>query len=455
MAYAPAAGAVYTVGQVTAYLKDKLEGDPLLADLTVEAEVSNFRVSGAGHGYFTLKDDTGVLNCVMFRNRLTAGRNSQALAEGSAVLAYGRITFYEPRGSVDFMVDAVAPAGMGALALKLEELRTRLESEGLFDESRKRPLPPFPRAIGVVTSPSGAVFHDIRNVIGRRYPLAELILSPARVQGDGAARDIVAAIGALNDDGRAGVIIVARGGGSLEDLWPFNEEAVARAIYASRIPVVSGVGHETDFTIADYTADRRAPTPSAAAELVVPDRAELKRQLAGAGEFLRRSMTQRLGDRRAGVDALARRLERSLPDASHNRRLVDDLAHRLERSLPDVPALRRRLDETARQAGAAMFNRLKFARLAVENGEERLRALDPTATLRRGFAVVRHRDSGELVAAKGRVADGDPLTITVADGDIPAVAGASADPKPPPPEPRRAGRKRNSTKQAPAMERLL
>ena len=249
--------AVRTVSQVTAHLKQALENDPMLSDLLVEAEVSNLRVSGAGHSYFTLKDDESVLNCVMFRGRPGAG----LLQNGNAVLAHGHITFYEPRGTTEFMVDLAMAAGVGELALKLEQLRQRLEAEGLFDRSRKRLLPRFPKAIGVVTSPSGAVFHDIQNVVRQRYPLAELLLAPSSVQGDMAAGEIANALGKLNDDGRSDVIIVARGGGSLEDLWPFNEESVARAIYASRIPVVSAVGHETDHTIADDVADLRAPTP--------------------------------------------------------------------------------------------------------------------------------------------------------------------------------------------------
>ena len=213
--------AVHSVSQVTAYLKESLESDPLLADLTVEAEVSNLRVSGAGHSYFTLKDDQSVLNCVMFRGRPGA----ELLANGDAVLAHGHITFYEPRGSTEYMVDMAMAAGVGELALELERLTLRLEAEGLFEQSRKRALPQFPQVIGVVTSMAGAVFHDIENVVRRRYPLAELLIAPSLVQGDNAAPDIVNAIGQLNQDGRADVIIVARGGGSLEELWPFNEEA--------------------------------------------------------------------------------------------------------------------------------------------------------------------------------------------------------------------------------------
>jgi exodeoxyribonuclease VII large subunit len=415
--------AVHSVSQVTAYLKESLESDPLLADLTVEAEVSNLRVSGAGHSYFTLKDDQSVLNCVMFRGRPGA----ELLANGDAVLAHGHITFYEPRGSTEYMVDMAMAAGVGELALELERLTVRLEAEGLFEQSRKRALPQFPQVIGVVTSMAGAVFHDIENVVRRRYPLAELLIAPSLVQGDSAAPDIVNAIGQLNHDGRADVIIVARGGGSLEELWPFNEEVVARAIYASRIPVVSAVGHETDFTIADRVADRRAPTPSAAAELVVPDQDELKRQLRGLEDYLYRHAAN-------GVAARTRDLA--------------DLSRRLERNLPDTSSLRRRVDDLARTSGVALINRLKVARLSVENRAERIRALDPTATLRRGYSVVQQKETGKVVTSPEQVSDGESLSITAADGDIPATVGAGGASK----SPRRT---RKAAKQAPAMERLL
>ncbi|MEK7806697.1 MAG: exodeoxyribonuclease VII large subunit, partial [Chloroflexota bacterium] len=314
--------AVYTVSQVTAYLTEVLETDPLLADLTVKGEVSNLRVSSAGHAYFTLKDEQSVLNCVMFRGQPGA----VLLDNGIALLAHGQVRFYEPRGSTDFVVDLAVPEGRGELDLELERLRLRLGAEGLFEATRKRPLPPFPRVVGVVTSPTGSVFHDIQNVIRRRYPLVELVLSPTPVQGEKAAASIAAALERLDRVGHADVIVVARGGGSLEDLWPFNEEIVARAIYASRTPVVTGVGHETDFTIADQVADARAPTPSAAAEMVVPDQNALRQQLSELAAQCSRALLHQLQASRAEVAGLARRMESSLPDAGTWRRRVDDLA---------------------------------------------------------------------------------------------------------------------------------
>ena len=251
----------YTVSQVTSEIKELLESNPFLADLWIEGEISNLSIASSGHAYFNLKDQHAVLQAVMFRNR----RGIEVLANGASVAAHGRVSFYEPRGTLNISVDVVAPQGLGELALELERLKQKLAAEGLFDPARKRPLPTFPQVIGVVTSPTGAVFHDIQNVLARRYPLAKLVLSPTMVQGGRAKESIAEALQRLDEEGDCDVIIVARGGGSLEDLWAFNEEVVARAIYACQTPVVSGVGHETDETVADYVADVRAPTPSAAA----------------------------------------------------------------------------------------------------------------------------------------------------------------------------------------------
>jgi exodeoxyribonuclease VII large subunit len=415
--------AIYTVRQVAAYLRLALESDPRLADLWVVGEVSNLRVSAAGHSYFTLKDGQSVLNCVMFKNQ----RGADLLTGGVAVSAHGHISFYEPRGSIDFMVDLAMPEGVGELALELERLKMRLEAEGLFEASRKRPLPRFPQVIGVVTSPTGAVFHDIQNVIRRRYPLVEILLSPTLVQGEEAASQIVRAIERLNQEGRSDVIIVARGGGSLEELWPFNEEMVARAIYASRIPVVSAIGHETDVTIADLVADVRAPTPSAAAEMVAPDGDALRQELAEREARSRRAMAHQV---------------------EYHRGQVADLARRLERGLPDVEMWRRRVDDLGRAAHTCLANRLDLTRLQMAGLEHRLKVLDPLATLRRGFAVVQRADAGQVVSSATQVAEGDLLTITVADGVIPATAGAGD-------RPRVAHPKKKTLSQPYLMERLL
>ena len=414
--------AVYTVSQVSQHVKEVLESDPLLADVLVEGEVSNLRVSSAGHSYFSLKDDQALLNCVMFRGQPGA----ELLASGSAVLAHGRLQFYEPRGSTDFMVDLAMAAGVGELALELERLTLRLEAEGLFEQSRKRSLPQFPKVIGVVTSPSGAVLHDIENVLRRRYPLAELLLAPSLVQGPNAAGEIVAAIEGLNWDGRADVIVLARGGGALEELWPFNEEEVARAIYASRIPTVSAIGHETDFTISDRVADVRAPTPSAAAEIVVPDQYVLRQQLDEILGYFDRIWSYHADSRRSDVSRMSGILEGILPDTSNWRRRVDD---------------------AARSAGIALVNRLKLTRLQVENRQGRIRTLDPVATLRRGYSVVQKVTTGDVVTKAGQVEVGDSLSITVSNGIVEATAGGTAKPKP--------AKRKKAGATAAGMERLL
>ena len=390
--------ATYTVSQVANYIRTELESDSHLADLWIEGEVSNLSVASSGHAYFNLKDRQAVLQAVMFRSQ----RGIHLLANGEAVTAHGRISFYEPRGTLNIMVDLVAPQGLGELALELERLKQRLSAEGLFDPSRKRQLPAFPRVVGVVTSPTGAVFHDIENVLSRRYPLAKLVLSPTMVQGDGAAVSIASALELLDRDGGCDVIIVARGGGSLEDLWAFNEEAVARAIYACGTPVVSGVGHETDETIADYVADMRAPTPSAAAELVAPDIRDLRATVSHFLQRMDRSLNGQLQQERAGVERLRRQLEAGLPD---------------------IATMRRRIDDLSRIAGASVASLAKQRRLEVDGLNQRLRGLDPSATLRRGFSVVELVASGSALTSTRQVSRGDELLITVSDGQVPAVAG--------------------------------
>lgn len=396
---------VLTVSQVAVHLRELLESNPFLSDLWIVGEVSNLRASSSGHSYFTLKDSSASLNCVLFRGHGGAG----ILENGKSVRAHGRMSFYEPRGSTDFMVDRVLPEGEGALAQELERLKLRLGQEGLFEESRKRPLPQFPEVVGVVTSPTGAAWQDIQNVIRRRYPLARLLLSPTQVQGLDAAPQIADALDRLDVDGSSDVIIVARGGGSLEDLWPFNEEIVARAIFRNRIPVVSGVGHETDFTIADYVADRRAPTPSAAAELVAPDGSILRQTVQVWTERAWRGALRSVEASRGEVANFTRRMESGLPDLDHLKRQVDDLAESL---------------------GGSFQSRLRLARLEVDGLEGRLRTLDPAATLRRGFAVVQRADTGQVISALGQVSGGEPLAVTVADGTIPAVVGDGTGARP-------------------------
>jgi exodeoxyribonuclease VII large subunit len=386
----------YTVSQVATYLKDLLEADPSLSDLWVRGEVSNHVRAGSGHHYFTLRDAEGAMRCVQFR----PARGAEFLQDGAEVLAHGRVSIYTVRGDLQFYVDMVKPEGVGALQQAFEELRRQLDSEGLFGVARKRELPPFPERIGVVTSPTGAVIQDITNVLQRRYPLVELVLAPTPVQGDAAAPGIVEAIGALNLDPDIDVIIVARGGGSLEDLWAFNEEIVARAIFGSEIPVVSGIGHETDVTIADLVADVRAPTPSAAAEIVVPDRRELAAAVAGFANRLSDRASRQVTDHRMRLDQAVDRLAFLAPETRHPRQRVDELL---------------------RAAGQALGQSLAIHRERLRSLELQLSALDPSAILSRGYAVVRGED-GSIVSSVTDLAPGDSFDLALADGEVSAEA---------------------------------
>ena len=392
---------IYSVAQVARYLRELLEADQQLNDLWIAGEVSNLTTSQAGHVYFTLKDSTAQLRCVMFRNNNTG---SQLLANGALVVAHAHVNFYEARGEVSVISDAVMPEGTGPLYLELERLKVKLQGEGLFEESRKRPLPPFPKVLGVVTSSTGAALQDIRKIVQSHYPLVELLLAPTMVQGDGAAGGIVAALCALNDDGRADVIIVARGGGSLEELWPFNEEVVARAIHASAIPVISGVGHERDVTIADLVADVRAPTPTAAAEMAVPNLVSLGAQVEYLKESAWTALSRQLHQQRQGVATLMQRIGRSGPDVNLWRRSVDDLTQ---------------------DAWDALNQRLLLGRAELSGLESRVRALDPAAVLARGYAIVEKGRSQEAITSASQVSDGDPLRITLSDGTVPATVGSS------------------------------
>ncbi len=386
-----------SVTQVTRYVKSLLDGDYVLQDLWVEGEVSNFKVSSSGHAYFTLKDDQTSLRCVMWRSDV--GRLAPQPQDGQAVLAHGYISVYEAGGAYQFYADRIQLTGVGRLYLEFEALKQRLAQEGLFDAARKRALPALPRRLGVVTSPTAAALRDILNVLARRYPLVQVVLSPTLVQGDQAPPQIVAAIQALNEQADVDVIIVARGGGSLEELWAFNDEGVARAIAASRVPVVSGVGHEVDFTIADFVADLRAPTPSAAAELVVPDRAEL--------QALVREQRMRL------AGALQRQLAGQRQSLAH-------VTHALRRNAPlgRLQNLRQQVDELSQTGALGLRHLLTLRRAQLDGLVGRLATLSPFATLERGYAIVRHGETGRVVTSVEQVAAGQPLAVRVRDGEF-------------------------------------
>ena len=386
---------IYTVSQLSSHTKQTLERDSVLQDLWVSGEISNIARPGSGHAYFSIRDGKATIRCVMFRN----SRGMHYLESGAAIILHGRISIYEQRGDLQLIADIAQPEGVGELQLKLEQLKLKLEREGLFDQSRKRQLPRFPTKIAVVTSPSGSVWHDIRNVVRRRYPLVELALAPAPVQGEDASPAIAEALQAASSEPGVDLVILARGGGSLEDLWAFNEEAVARAIFACSVPVVSAVGHETDYTIADMVADLRAPTPSAAAELVVPDRKELITFTIAAAESMNASISRQLASGAETTHQLHRRL--------HN-------------TLPDLDVLRMRIDDRIRSARQILAHLLTLNAERVQGLQQRLNSLSPHDTLRRGYAIVQRHDNLSVLSAHTQVEAGDDIDITLADGTLQA-----------------------------------
>jgi exodeoxyribonuclease VII large subunit len=413
---------VLTVSQALGYLRELIESDVVLGDVWVSGEVSGPRSQPSGHTYFTLKDANAQLRGVLFRSAAMRQRRMlDYLAQGAQVIVHGRMTVYEARGEIQISVDFVQPEGVGLRHAQFERLRLQLEEEGLFDPSRKRLLPRFPRRIGVVTSASGAVFHDICNVLTRRWPLTEVVLAPTPVQGPEAPYGIAAGIETLNGHPEVDVIIVARGGGSIEELWAFNDERVERAVFGSLIPVVSAVGHETDVTICDYVADLRAPTPSAAAELAVPDILQMAGELEG----------------RAGSAFAA--LQRLL---SKNLAAVGALAGRAERTAADIERLRSRVSALSDRALHSLLVAKRERQALLERCQASLGALDPQATLNRGYAVV-HK-GGRVVSAIEQVFTGDDLVIKVADGGFPARVGARGQRRPPRPALPASGAKNGS-----------
>jgi exodeoxyribonuclease VII large subunit len=389
----------YTVSQLTGHIRHLIEGEPKLRNLWVEGEVSNFSRASSGHCYFTLKDADSQVSCVMWRS--VARLQDYLPGGGDLVLAHGRVGVYEAGGRYQLYVDQLHPAGVGNLYREFELLKVRLESEGLFAPERKRPLPSLPGRIGVVTSPTAAALRDILNVLGRRYPLAEVLLAPTQVQGDAAPLQIVAAIESINARDDVDVIIVARGGGSLEDLRAFNDERTARAVAASRIPIICGVGHETDFSLADFAADVRAPTPSAAAELVAPDRTELRAQVARFSAALAATLQGTVEERRWRLIEQTRALKHLSPIVQlvQARQRVDDLLGRAEETIHHDLTLRRE-----RLSGLMRW----------------LAGISPLKTLERGYAIVRHRETGTVVRSVTQVASEDALRVRVTDGDFEA-----------------------------------
>jgi exodeoxyribonuclease VII large subunit len=397
---------ILSVTDLTAYVKRLMDRDELLSDVIVRGEISNLRKPASGHIYFSLKDDKTLLYAVCFRGHVsTLGFDP---TDGMSVVAGGSVTVYEPQGRYQIVVRFMRPDGVGALAAAFEQLKARLEQEGLFAPERKRPLPRFPHTIALVTSDSGAAVQDMISILTGRYPPARIKLVPTVVQGEDAAPSIVRSLRAANAVG-ADVIILGRGGGSLEDLWPFNEEVVAREVFASRVPVISAVGHETDYVLTDFVADVRAATPSHAAEMAVPD----ARELLVYASSLRSQSLRRL---RAMVQQSTLRLQAAAghPALRRPETLVEGKLQRLD-------DLRRVLDVNTRQ-----YLGLRRARL--ETLQARLSALDPDAALRRGYSIVRRADDGRLITSVAAVAEADELRISVSDGEVAArVSGTVLD----------------------------
>jgi exodeoxyribonuclease VII large subunit len=424
---------ILAVGDVARLVRGAVAADERLRDLWVEGEVGRVTISTAGHAYFAIKDDRAQLQCVWFReDRARSAFQPQA---GLRVVVHGRIDLYEPQGALQIYVESLQPAGLGDLALRFEALKARLAAEGLFDQASKRPLPSRPPTIAVVTSPSGAVWRDICHVLARRWPLTRVVLVACQVQGDGAPASIVTALRRLeryaarcHEDGRPNdaprVTIVARGGGSLEDLWAFNDERVVRAIVAHPLPVVAGIGHEADVTLSDFAADVRAPTPSAAAEVVVPDRAEYAAALRRAADRLRNAAERDLEAARRHVAAERRALEGLAPA---NRLAVarERAGGLLDRAtsvvLGRLAAEGRRLERSAGELPVLAGARLQRARAGLDAAAAALTVLGPQATLDRGYAIVRRAADGAIVRSPAEAPAGTGLAVRVAAGELAAT----------------------------------
>ena len=384
----------------------------------VAGEISNFKRYDSGHCYFTLKDAGAQVRCVMFRGR--AQTLDWQPKEGMQVEVRALVTLYEPRGDFQLNVETMRRAGLGPLFEKFLRLKEKLEREGLFDASAKRPIPAFPKSVGVVTSLAAAALRDILTTLRRRNPSIEVIVYPVPVQGEGAAERIAAMLATASRRSECDVLLLARGGGSIEDLWQFNEEVVARAIRACAIPVVAGIGHETDFTIADFAADLRAPTPTAAAESVSPSRDGLFDRLAELVERGTRAALRRLDTEIQRVDGLARRLVHPRARLAASRRLLEQMMARLAAARPDIANLERGRNELLRRLGFALRQTLGHSRQTLERLSASLSSLDPAAVLGRGYSLTRN-ERGEVVRDAVTLADGDRLTSTFSRGSVDSV----------------------------------
>lgn len=384
---------VYSVSQVNGYLKELVDGDPLLRGLLVRGEVSNYKCYPSGHHYFSLKDEQGSIRCVMFRG--DAARLRFKPVNGLSVIAYGRVSVYPRDGQYQLYCTQLMEDGRGALDRAFEELKKKLEAQGLFDPAKKQPLPAYPRRIALVTSPAGAAVRDMIRILRQRWPLTEVLVVPVRVQGEGAAEEIAAAIHQVNNRDDIDLIITGRGGGSREDLWAFNEEPVAWAIALSNIPVISAVGHEPDVTISDYVADLRASTPSNAAELAVPDQQQERQRLEGLTLRLRQAMEVQLDRDRKELTRLEQSRVLRNPVA-----VVDDQ--------------RMRLDSAQRRLAMALERTLRRGRVELAGLAGRVDAMSPLKVLSRGYAIA--KAEGRAVTTVEQVQPGQAMDVLVADG---------------------------------------
>jgi len=388
-----------TVSEFTRRVRRLLEDEPALKNVWVQAELSNFSRPASGHVYFTLKDSEASLRCVMWKTDAARIRG-MALQDGLSVEVHGKITVYPPSGQYQLVVDLLRPSGEGALYAEFLRLKALLEAEGLFDSERKRALPPLPKTIGIVTSATGAALQDILNTLRRRLPLAEVILAPAAVQGADAPPALVTAIQRLNVVVKPDVILLARGGGSIEDLWAFNDERVVRAVAASQAPVITGVGHETDFTLVDFASDLRAPTPTAAAELATPvTSSELAGAVSDFRQRLNASLVRDVSERRMRLESLNMGLRYHSPMRS----LQIESQH---------------LDDLIRRSQRAMTQRLSMVSAHLKSASQRLDSLNPLGILRRGYAVVTDARDGRIIQSANQVATGNDLMVRLAAGSL-------------------------------------
>lgn len=386
---------VLSVSQLNRYIKMNFDADENLANIFISGEISNFTNHyRTGHLYFTLKDDSAAVRAVMFNS--SAKRLKFMPEDGMKVIARGRVSVYEASGQYQLYVDDMQPDGVGALNLAYEQLKEKLQKEGLFSELHKKPLPPYPEKVGVITSPTGAAVRDIINVLGRRFPYAEIVFCPVLVQGDGAHLQLINAVNLFNSERAADVIIIGRGGGSIEDLWEFNDEGLARAVYNSEIPVISAVGHETDFTICDFVADMRAPTPSAAAELAVPDANELQYALSALKNRMFLNVSSGIADRRSRLEYLTSKGALKSPD--------EMLSNRSQR-----------FDTAFSKVLSSYENRIGGKKVEFISAATALSKLDPMSVLMRGFAFVSDK-SGKNVFSSQALAKGDKINVRFHDG---------------------------------------